>query len=421
MRKIALIGGGQAGLMLGFKLLNAGYPVTIYTDRTPEQVLNCRIPSTAFLFDSTLNMERELGLNFWEDLAPFGEGIHVDFRTPDGNSVMTVQGSLGTKKGQALDQRTKFCRWLQEYEKRGGKLIVQAVSVSDLETIAKENDLTLVAAGKGPINALFQRDDSRSVHEKAPRNLAAFVAVGKKLTGDRPWKRAPFRPLRFNFIFGVGEFFSLPFYTHSRGESRSFLFEAVPGGPMDIFQDARSGEELIKLAKEVVAKYAPDDLHHMDQIELADADAWLKGSFVPTVRKPIGILPSGAKVMALGDTAVVNDPIAGQGANNAARMVSYVFDRIVAQGDKPFDQDWMSDVFETFWNESAKYTTNFTNALLQPPGEPIMAVLQAATTNKAIADDFMQCFDNPRTYWPWIEDLDAARQFVAERTPRAVA
>lgn len=421
MRKIALIGGGQAGLLLGFKLLNAGYPVTIYTDRTPEQVLNSRIPSTAFLFESTLKLERELGLNFWEDLAPYGEGIHVDFRTPDGNSVMTVQGSLGDKKGQALDQRTKFCRWLQEFEKRGGKLIVQAVSVSDLEVISRDNDLTLVAAGKGPINALFQRDDERSVHQTPPRNLAAFLAVGKKLTGDRPWARAPFRPLRFNFVFGVGEFFSLPFYTHTRGECRSFLFEARPGGPMDRFQGARSGEEIIEIGRQVVSEYAPDDLHHMDDIELTDADAWLKGNFIPTVRKPIGVLPSGSKVMALGDTAVVNDPIAGQGANNAARMVAYLFDRIIDQGRNPFDEAWMTDVFETFWNESAKYTTDFTNALLNPPGEPVMAVLQAATNNPVVADEFMQCFDNPRRYWPWIADMDAARQFIAERSPRAAA
>ena len=54
MRKISLIGGGQCGLLLGFALLDKGYSVTLYTDRSAEQVLNSRIPSTAFMFDSSL-------------------------------------------------------------------------------------------------------------------------------------------------------------------------------------------------------------------------------------------------------------------------------------------------------------------------------------------------------------------------------
>ncbi|NTV12216.1 MAG: hypothetical protein HGA47_15835, partial [Zoogloea sp.] len=218
MRKISLIGGGQAGLLLGFALLDKGYSVTLYTDRSPEQILNSRIPSTAFLFESSLATERALGLNFWEDLAPYGEGMHVDFRGPDGSIGLTVQGRLGELSGQALDQRTKFSRWLQEFPKRGGKLVIQAVSVADLEKIAAASDLTMVAAGKGQINAFFPRDDERSEHLTPPRNLAALLLTGPRLTGDRPWKQVPFRPLRFNFVAGAGEFFSLPFYTHTRGE-----------------------------------------------------------------------------------------------------------------------------------------------------------------------------------------------------------
>lgn len=421
MRKISIIGGGQAGLLLGFALLDKGYSVSLYTDRSPEQVLNSRIPSTAFLFESTLATERELGLNFWEDLVPYGEGMHVDFRGPDGSIGLTVQGRLGDLQGQALDQRTKFSRWLQEFPRRGGKLVIQAVSVADLEKIAAESDLTMVAAGKGQINAFFARDDERSVHSAPPRNLAAMLLTGPKLTGDHPWKRVPFRPLRFNFIAGVGEYFSLPFYTHTRGECRSFLFEAIPGGPMDRFQDAKDGHELLEIARQVIAEFAPDDLHHMEGAELTDEDAWLKGAFTPTVRKPIGQLPSGACVMAIGDTAVLNDPIAGQGSNNAARMVRHLVARIVANGNAAFDAAWMKDTFETFWDESAMYTTAFTNALLNPPGEPVMTVLGAASQHPPVADAFMRCFDNPRNYWPWIADLDEARRFVAERTEERCA
>jgi len=81
----------------------------------------------------------------------------------------------------------------------------------------------------------------------------------------------------------------------------------------------------------------------------------------------------------------------------------------------------MNDTFDTFWNESAMYTTAFTNALLKPPGAPVMEVLGAASVHPPVADAFMRCFDNPRNYWPWIADLDEARRFVAERVELCAA
>ena len=40
MRKIAIIGAGQAGLLTAHGLLKAGYTVSLYSDKTPEQFLN---------------------------------------------------------------------------------------------------------------------------------------------------------------------------------------------------------------------------------------------------------------------------------------------------------------------------------------------------------------------------------------------
>ncbi|NML18665.1 styrene monooxygenase/indole monooxygenase family protein [Azohydromonas caseinilytica] len=415
MRQISLIGGGQAGLLLGFALLEKGYDVSLYTDRSAEQVSNSRLPSTPFLFDGSLQFERELGLNFWEAAAPWGEGMHVDFRNPDGSIAFTVQGHLGELRGQTIDQRLKFSRWLEEFPRRGGKLQVRPVTVANLEEIAADSDLTLVAAGKGVISGFFERDDERSEHRMPPRHVSAIALTGPKLLGARPWRRIPFRPLRFNFVAGVGEFFSLPFHTQATGEARSFLFEAIPGGPMDRFLEAESGADMLRIAREVIAAFAPDDLHHLDGAQLTDANAWLKGSFVPTVRKPVGHLPSGRLLMALGDTAVLNDPIAGQGANNATRMARHLAREIVARGGAPFDAAWMQSTFEEFWNSSAQYATAFSNALLKPPGAPVAEVLAAATVHPPVADAFVRGFDNPRNFWPWIADLEEARRFIEQK------
>ena len=48
-------------------------------------------------------------------------------------------------------------------------------------------------------------------------------------------------------------------------------------------------------------------------------------------------------------------------------------------------------------------------------GEAAMEVLGAAARHREVADAFMACFETPRDFWPWIDDRDAARQFVARR------
>ena len=76
--------------------------------------------------------ERDLGLTFWEESAPSGEGIHLTFLPEVGQVLLTVQGRL-QQTGQAIDQRLKFSGWLQEFEKRGGQLVIQSVTRDDLE------------------------------------------------------------------------------------------------------------------------------------------------------------------------------------------------------------------------------------------------------------------------------------------------
>ncbi len=55
------------------------------------------------------------------------------------------------KPAQAVDQRVKFPRWMQEFEKRGGTIEYKAATPADLEKYAADSDLVIVAAGKGDI------------------------------------------------------------------------------------------------------------------------------------------------------------------------------------------------------------------------------------------------------------------------------
>lgn len=416
MRKIAIIGGGQAGLLLAFSLLEQKYEVTLYVDRQAEELLHGRMMSTTMFFADTLAFERKLGLNFWEGKAHYGEAIHVDFRAPNGDIVLPLTGLLHENRGIAMDQRTKYHRWLEEYPRRGGKVIIQNVSPDDLKEIAKNNDLTILAAGKGSITSLFKRNDARSVHLKPPRKLAAALVVGDDLCGPNSWQGQPKQTLHFNFIAGAGEYFSMPFYSHTHGPCRSFLFECVEGGAMDIFDEVTSGEEMLVKMKQAVEIVTPDQSFRMvENIELSDPNAWLKGAFRPEVREPVAVLDDGSKIWGIGDTVMVNDPIAGQGANNATRMVEHYLAEILARGDAAYTAEWMTEVFESFWEKSGRYTTEFTNMLLNPPSESLFQVLGTAAKNKLIADDFMGHFNNPKGFWPAVAGEEGAKEYLSRK------
>lgn len=409
MRRVAIVGSGQAGLQLSFGLLAHGYHVSLYSDRTLDQWLNHSRPNgTAFLFDRALQYERDLGMNPWEDHAPHGEGIHLTFLPEVGKILLTMQGHLA-KRGQAIDQRLKFSHWLSELEQRGGRLMIRSVTRDDLEDLADTHDLVIIAAGKGDLTGqLFARDTERSLYDKPQRHLALIT-----VTGTKPWPEIPFRPIKFTFIAPVGEMFWVPFYDKSQVASYSIVFEAKPGGVMDRFGNVKSGQEAVTIAKEVIRDLSPWDYEHVKDAVLTDELAWLTGRFAPTVRKPVGHLPSGKVVMALGDTAITYDPIAAQGANSAAKMAHHLLQRIRAHGTRPFDAKWMTDVFEEYWEAEAKYMYAFTSALLEPITPAAAEVLKAGAKTHTIADAFFSNFNNPQDYWPWLVDLEEAKKWIA--------
>lgn len=62
-RHITIVGAGQSGLQLGIGLLDAGYQVTLISNRTPEQIRDGSIASSQCMFDQALGHERALGLD----------------------------------------------------------------------------------------------------------------------------------------------------------------------------------------------------------------------------------------------------------------------------------------------------------------------------------------------------------------------
>jgi len=406
MAKITIIGGGQSGLQLGIGLLQNGYDVTIVSDRTPEQIRDGRVTSSQCMFATALDNERALGIDFWDDTCPPVEGIALSVPHPEIPGAKAIDwGARLDRVAQSVDQRVKFPRWLEHFAASGGELVYHEAGVEDLERNAADSDLVVVAAGKGDIARIFERDAERSQFDQPMRALALTYVNGMT-------PRAEFSAVSFNIVPGVGEYFVFPALTTS-GPCEIMVFEGVPGGPMDCWGDVSTPAEHLAKSKWILETFMPWEAERCGAVELTDDLGILSGRFAPTVRKPVGLLPSGHPVLGMADAVLLNDPITGQGSNNASKGAAIYLQSILERGEGPFDVIWMQETFERLWAYAEK-VVGWTNALLLPPPPHVLNVLGAAGQFPAVAHRFANGFDNPPEFYDWFMDPGKADAYLAE-------
>jgi 2-polyprenyl-6-methoxyphenol hydroxylase-like FAD-dependent oxidoreductase len=404
--RVLIVGGGQAGLQLALGLLQNGYEVTVVSNRTPDDIRSGRVMSSQCMFDRALQHERDLGLNHWEDECPPVEGIQLAVPAPDGSGKAIDFASRLDAYAQAVDQRIKFPHWLEQVEAAGGTLIIEEAGVEELERYAEGNDLVVVAAGKGEITRLFARDPNRSPYEQPMRALALTY-----VTGMTP--RPEYSAVCFNLIPTVGEYFVFPALTTS-GPCEIMVFEGIPGGPMDCWADVTTPQEHLERSLRILETFLPWEAERCRAVALTDDNGILAGRFPPTVRSPVAELPSGKVVLGLADAVMLNDPITGQGSNNASKAAAAYLAAIVERGDGPFDRRFMEETFERFWVDTGQYVTTWTNALLSPPPPHVLQLLGAGNTSEALAHRFVNGFDDPRDYFEWFMDPASAERYLAD-------
>jgi len=406
MAKITIIGGGQSGLQLGVGLLQSGYDVTVVSDRTPEQIRDGRVTSSQCMFANALDHERAVGLDFWEDTCPPVEGIALAVPHPEIPGAKVIDwGARLDRIAQSVDQRVKFPRFMEHFAASGGELVFHEAGLDDLERYAAESDLVVVAAGMGEIARFFERDAVRSQFDQPMRALALTY-----VTGMTP--RPEFSAVCFNLVPGVGEYFVFPALTTS-GPCEIMVFEGVPGGPMDCWGDVSTPAEHLAKSKWILETFMPWEAERCRAVELTDDLGILAGRFAPTVRKPVGLLPSGRPVLGMADAVLLNDPITGQGSNNASKGAAVYLQSIIERGEGPFDAIWMQETFERLWAYAEK-VVGWTNALLLPPPPHVLNLLGAAGQFPAVAHRFANGFDNPPEFYDWFMDPDKADAYLAE-------
>ncbi len=406
MKKITIIGGGQSGLQLGIGLLKNGYKVRVVQNRTAEEIESGKVLSSQCMFHNAVQNERDLGIDFWSDTCPPVEGINFMVPSPEkpGEKVVDWVGRLD-RNAYSVDQRVKIPRWMAEFEKLGGTITIKDAGISDLELYTRQDDLVIVASGKGEIGRLFERDAEKSAYDKPMRALALTYVTGMT---PRPVHSA----VCFNLIPGVGEYFVFPALT-TTGACEIMVFEGVPGGPMDCWGDVKTPAEHLATSKRILETFLPWEAARCRNVELTDANGILAGRFPPTIRHPVGTLPSGRQVLGLGDAVCLNDPITGQGSNNASKAAAVYLKRILERGDKPFDAAWMQGTFDAFW-DYAQWVVTWTNMLLLPPPPFILEIMGTAGAVPSLAHRMANGFDDPRDFFPWFADPNAAASYLAE-------
>ncbi|EGJ74740.1 putative oxygenase subunit [Streptomyces sp. Tu6071] len=412
MRKVLIVGAGQSGLQIALGLQSHGYEVTLMSNRTADEIRSGRVMSTQCMFHTALQHERDLELNFWENQAPRIAGLGVSVAAPDSSRAVDWVGRLDGF-AQSVDQRVKMAGWMETFAQRGGQVVIHGAAVGDLDYFSRTYDLVLVAAGKGELVSMFERDASRSVFDAPQRALAVAYVHG---LGPRP-EHPDFDAVRCNLVPGVGELFVMPTFTNT-GRADILFWEGVPGGPLDAFKGVKDPSEHLALTLELMEKFVPWEYARATKVELTDANGTLAGRYAPTVRKPIGRLPGGGAVLGVADVVVANDPITGQGSNSASKCAASYLSAIVEHGDRPFDEAWMQSAFDRYW-DTAQHVVKWTNAMLGVPPEHVLNLIGAAGQSQPVADRFANGFNDPADFENFFYDPEKTAAYLDSVQPVA--
>jgi hypothetical protein len=112
------------------------------------------------------------------------------------------------------------------------------------------------------------------------------------------------------------------------------------------------------------------------------------------------------------DVVVANDPITGQGSNSASKCAASYLASILEHGEKEFDEAWMEQTFDRYW-DVAQYVTKWTNAMLGVPPEHVLNLIGAAGAMQPVADRFANGFNDPSDFENFFYDPAKTEAYLA--------
>lgn len=389
---VAIIGAGVASLHLGLFLLQHRIPVTIYSDRSPAQLREGRLPNTVALMGATRARNRALGIQDWEtpDFDTVDMHIHVG-----GEQPLTFTGHP-TAPLLFIDMRLYLSRLLAVFIERGGQVVFQDVTAGEVADLAMRHALVVVATGRNGLTQFFPRIAGASPYAQPQRLL-----MGGLFQGIQPLTP---QGMCFQIAPGQGEIFESRFLS-LEGKLGGLLIEAIPGSELAVMATLsyeEAPERFMRTLLALLERHAPLTFARIDPASFAlnrPLDL-LQGAVTPTVRHAYAEVAQQRFVLALGDTHVTHDPLSGQGANAAARS-AWLLGQLIVEAfthDEPIDEIFCQQVEAQLWDD-VQPVTAWSNAMLQPPPPHVVELLVAASQHQPVADAFADFFNTPHHTW----------------------
>lgn len=400
MSSIGIVGSGIAGLHLALLLQQQGAQVTLYSDRSAAQIRASKFFNTPARFHQTLEHERALGIYHWDDMEPLN---HVNISIT--GTPVKFTGYL-TNHSLFQDPRIYTAAWMDDFEARGGTIVIGALTAEDVNRLSADHDLMVVASGRGSLIEMFERLPEHSPFTAPQRNLIAGLFQGIIKPDNNS--------MEFIVVPGQGEFFLASANTFG-GIGHSLLIEGIPGGAFDALTSVRYADnpELFnQQALQLLQTYAPTLTLDADNFGIFSADEVMQGAVKPTVRKGYKALDNGKFAIALGDVHVSNDPIVGQGANTASQS-AWTLGHMILDHAALFDEAFCQDAEAEMW-AYAGAVTQWSNAFLMPPPDHVQILMGAATGNQALANAFADNFNDPVRQWEMLSSPDNTMAFIGQ-------
>ncbi|MCU1411123.1 MAG: monooxygenase [Rhodoglobus sp.] len=402
MASVGIVGAGTAGLHLGLQLVQAGIPVTIYTNRTADEVGSGRLTNSVAHHAVTIDHEDRLGVNHWP-VAEFGyDSHHHYFGLPD---PIVFRGDFA-RRSRAVDYRIYQPTLMADFEDRGGKIEIRDVDVPDLQGLSERHDLLTVASGKFTLGQFFGPAVGRTPLPGPLRRLQVGLWTGI----------APNDPKGVSIAAspGNGDLLEIPIYSF-QGHVTALLFENVPGGELEKLVDVKHDDDpkaFRDMVLEVLRTHYPLTYARVDEAAfgLTDPKDLLQGEFTPTLRNDYAQLDNGKYVLAVGDIHSTLDPIVGQGANSASASAQVVGDAVLE--DPNFDLRFMQKVADRRRNR-VEAAFDWSNLMAGPPPAHLFQLVGAMAGDQELLNEFTWNFNYPDRQW----DILA----TPERTAAAIA
>lgn len=410
MRKIAIVGAGESGAQLALELQRLEHEVTLFSDRSAAEIRSGTITSSQCVFSSALRVQLPLDIPGADSESIGITGMTFNIKPDDGEAI-SWHGSL-ENPAMSVDQRVKCAHWIEQFITRGGDFRIEKLNVKRLEELAAIYDLVVVCTGKGELGQIFSTDKSRSPYDRPQRAVAVTYVKPAQNSGPENTNE-----IRMNMLPGVGEFFTFPGLS-TEGACQMMVFEGIPGGPMDCWDTVSDAEGHWETSLAILREHFPVEYELFKDSQLNDPGACLRGRITPVVRHAVGSLPGGRAVLGLGDAIMLNDPVTGQGSNNATLAADHYARAIHIHGDASFDEAWMTRTFDEYWRGWGQFSTVWTNSMLRSKDGWQLEVLAKASEHQALADSFANGFDDPRTLFPGGSTARKLRASSSGSSPR---